>query len=101
MIRDPEKIALAMELRDCGYRWSDVQAMTGIGQIKSWVHHAKKMGLACCKRPSHWHPESVTDEAYALRKKGARWKRIAIQVGAESADNIRQAVYRRFRIGKC
>lgn len=101
MTRDPEKIALAMELRDCGYRWADIREMTGIAQIHHWVHVAKTMGLACCKRPSHCYPDSVTDAAYAMRNKGMRWKQIASLVGVDNAWNIRDAVCRRFGTGKC
>ncbi|YCH23110.1 hypothetical protein M1D96_06295 [Pseudomonas sp. D1-3] len=95
MILDAEKIALAMELRECGFRWSDVAKMTGVRWIDQWVRQAMRYGLACCRPPVRWYPQETIDRAAQLRKSGMSWKRIAREVVARDHWLLYKAVARR------
>ena len=94
MILDAEKIALAMELRDCGYRWPDIAKMTGIRWIYQWVRQAMRYGLACCRPPARWVASEKVAMARLMRKQGIRWKVIAKRLN-EDMGRLQMAVYRR------
>lgn len=94
MILDAEKIALAMELRECGYRWNDIARMTGVARIYHWVRTAAIYGLACCRPPSRWVSEQSIAMARLMRKQGIRWKVIAKRLN-EDMGRLQMAVYRR------
>ena len=73
MILCAEKIALAMELRDCGYRWSDIARMTGVKTIYQWVRQAmqvlseEEMGIGHDRKagPVLWFGKPVPGLIYA------------------------------------
>lgn len=94
MILDANKIALAMELRECGYRWQDIARMTGVRWIDQWVRQAMRYGLVCCKTPVRWVPAEKVAMARLMRKQGIRWKVIARDLG-EDAARLQRAVYRK------
>lgn len=94
MILCAEKIALAMELRDCGFRWKDVARMTGVKTIDQWVRQAIRYGLACCRPPVRWVDQEKIAMAMLMRKQGIRWKVIAQKLN-EEMERLKQAVYRR------
>lgn len=95
MILCAEKIALAMELRDCGFRWKDVARMTGVKTIDQWVRQAMRYGMACCRPPVRWYPQETIDHAFELRKTGMSWKQVAREVGARNHVRLSEAVARR------
>jgi hypothetical protein len=94
MILCADKIALAMELRDCGFRWKDVARMTGVKTIDQWVRQAIRYGMACCRPPVRWFDEKKVAMAILMRKQGIRWKVIAQKLN-EDIDRLQRAVYRR------
>lgn len=94
MILCAEKIALAMELRDCGFRWKDVARMTGVKTIDQWVRQAVRYGMACCRPPVRWVGDEKVAMARLMRKQGIRWKVIAQKLN-EDIDRLQRAVYRR------
>lgn len=94
MILCAEKIALAMELRECGFRWKDVARMTGVKTIDQWVRQAIRYGMACCQPPVRWVDEKKVAMAMLMRKQGIRWKVIAQKLN-EDIDRLQRAVYRR------
>lgn len=94
MILCAEKIALAMELRDCGFRWKDIARMTGVKTIYQWVRQAMQYGMACCRPPARWVDDKKVAMAMLMRKQGIRWKLIAQKLN-EDIDRLQNAVYRR------
>lgn len=93
MILDAEKIALAMELRECGYRWPDIVKITGVRWIYQWVRQAMRYGLACCRPPARWVATEKVAMALLMRKQGIRWKVIAQKLN-EDVGRLQQAAYR-------
>ena len=94
MILCAEKIALAMELRECGYRWGDIARMTGVKRIYWWVREALQYGMACCRPPVRWVDERKIALAMLMRKQRIRWKLIAHSLN-EDIRRLQLAVYRR------